>query len=267
MRALVLFAGAADGWGLGLHRAGIPTAAFCEIDDWRRATCARHEHNWGAVAYGDVRTVTADRLRRDLGRVPEIIVGSPPCQDISPVNARARGVDGDGMFFEFVRLVGECRPLWAAAENSHFLRTRGYDRVADRMEGYGYACWPLVVRAANLGAPHYRPRCWVVAANANGIRLRQQSGWGGGEGRQETPVAPANDRHAASEQVGRTGLAWADAWSDWNGGLAGHLRVADGVSSRLAGLCRRAYGDSLCPQIAEAIARSMTRLLHAREAA
>lgn len=35
-RVLDLFAGAAGGWTLGLHRAGFVTVAACEIVPWRR---------------------------------------------------------------------------------------------------------------------------------------------------------------------------------------------------------------------------------------
>lgn len=38
---LDLFAGAAGGWSLGLHRAGFRTVAAVELDPWRRATFGR----------------------------------------------------------------------------------------------------------------------------------------------------------------------------------------------------------------------------------
>ena len=163
--ALDLFCGAAGGWSLGLHRAGVRTIAACEIDVWRRQTFACR---WpDARIYADVRELTADRLLADLGRLPDWIVGSPPCQDASCANAGGRGVDGDrtGLFFEAVRLVGECRPAWACFENVPGLRTRGADRMLAALEALGYACWPLVVGAVHAGAPHRRQRVWIVAAD------------------------------------------------------------------------------------------------------
>jgi hypothetical protein len=82
MRTLDLFAGAAAGWSLGLHRAGFETVAACEIDPWRRACFANNFPR--ARMYEDVKTLTAARLLSDLGYLPEIIVGSPPCQAVGP---------------------------------------------------------------------------------------------------------------------------------------------------------------------------------------
>ena len=168
--ALDLFCGAAGGWSLGLHRAGIRTVAACEIDPWRRTVFSAN--NPGVRMYDDVRSLTADRLLADLGSLPDWIVGSPPCQDASYANAGGRGVDGDrtGLFFEAIRLVGECRPTWVCFENVPGLRTRGADRVLAALEALGYACWPLVVGAVHAGAPHRRQRVWIVAhgPDANG---------------------------------------------------------------------------------------------------
>lgn len=167
-RALILFAGAADGWGVGLKRAGARVVALAESEPDRRAAL-RHHHP-GAVIYDDVRTVTAARLRADLGYLPRIVVGSPPCQDISCANnGRALGVDGarSGLYFEFVRIVGEVRPDWFAAENAAQLKTRGYERIAAALEGVHYACWPQVVGARETGFFHLRKRSWLAGVHVS----------------------------------------------------------------------------------------------------
>ncbi|MDG6746567.1 DNA cytosine methyltransferase, partial [Staphylococcus aureus] len=145
MRALDLFSAAAGGWSLGLHRAGFVTVAACEIVEWRRILYA--ENNPHVRLYADVRSLTAARLVSDLGFLPDIIVGSPPCQDISSANTHGKGIDGarSGLYFEAVRLVGDCRPRWFAFENSSNLRTRGADRLLAALAALGYACEPCVV--------------------------------------------------------------------------------------------------------------------------
>ncbi|MFT4177949.1 MAG: DNA cytosine methyltransferase [Thermomonas sp.] len=162
MRALDLFSAAAGGWSLGLHRAGFVTVAACEIIEWRRILYA--ENNPHVRLYDDVRAVTAARLVSDLGILPDIIVGSPPCQDISTANTKGKGIDGErsGLYLEAVRLVGDCRPRWFAFENSPNLRTRGADRLLDALETLGYACEPCVVGAENVGANHVRKRSWLI---------------------------------------------------------------------------------------------------------
>lgn len=181
-RTLDLFCGAAGGWSLGLHRAGFKTVAACEVDPWRRAVFGRN--NPGVVLYDDVRTLNAARLIRDLGFLPDIVCGSPPCQDASAANTKGRGVDGErtGLFFDAVRIVREVRPRWVLLENVPGLRTRGYDRVHDELEAAGYAVWPFVVGAVHAGAPHLRKRVWIVAL-----------------------------AKSAQEQMGRAGFAWAEA--------------------------------------------------------
>jgi DNA (cytosine-5)-methyltransferase 1 len=162
IKVLDLFSAAAGGWSLGMHRAGFETMAACESVEWRRILYA--QNNPGVKIYDDVCTLTAERLLRDIGELPAIIVGSPPCQDISSANTKGKGVEGErsGLFFEAVRLIGECRPRWFALENSANLRTRGADAVLDALEAIDYACWPLVVRAGDIGANHERPRSWLV---------------------------------------------------------------------------------------------------------
>ncbi|MCE4568622.1 DNA cytosine methyltransferase [Caballeronia sp. CLC5] len=162
MRALDLFSAAAGGWSLGLHRAGFITVAACEIVEWRRILYA--ENNPHVRLYDDVRALTAARLVSDLGFLPDIIVGSPPCQDISSANTKGRGIEGErsGLYLEAVRLVGDCRPRWFAFENSANLRTRGADRLLLLLETLGYACEPCVVAAENVGANHVRKRSWLI---------------------------------------------------------------------------------------------------------
>lgn len=294
--ALDLFCGAAGGWSLGLHRVGIRTVAACEIDNWRRAVFSAH--NPGVRMYDDIRSLTAERLRADIGRLPDWIVGSPPCQDASSANTSGKGVDGErtGLFFEAVRLVGECRPSWCCFENVSGLRTRGADRVLAELEALGYTCWPLVVGAVHAGAPHRRQRVWIVAAD-----LSRLAG-GLHQGRQDQEGAPNPRGHRAWKDASDThgaGLAqWQGVGGDvleelppairavaaggcWNGGalgLARGLRVADGLSAGMDrdGITRAgaisafppsarkaaiaAYGDAVLPQITEAIARSIISL-------
>ena len=392
LRVLDLFSGAAGGWSLGLHRAGLVTVAACEIVEWRRIL---YSENFPHVRlYADVRNLTAARLVSDLGCLPDIVVGSPPCQDISSANTKGKGIEGErsGLYLEAVRLVGECRPRWFAFENSSNLRTRGADRLLDALEALGYACWPCVVGAADIGANHVRKRSWLIgcdpqqladtsvaipagrhadggriastegdeglgslrpvpqpsAADADGLgrdegRRRRRRGLdisaadepgdaaqdGCGSRRPGRSAEPAsglqqppcgydreqsestgNPAHPdeAGQPDGRlepglrppqiadhgrgdgwcddgpgTGqMGWgagaggdlAEPWPDWNGGIAHHIRVDDGISAWLArtriALGRRrgtsaasliveAFGDAVVPQIPEAIGRAILR--------
>lgn len=340
LRVLDLFSAAAGGWSLGLHRAGFKTVAACENVAWRRALYA--QNNPGVLIYDDVCTLTADRLVRDLGYLPDVVVGSPPCQDISSANTKGKGVEGErsGLYFEAIRIIGEVRPRWFALENSANLRTRGADAVLAALEAIGYACWSYVVRAghgrggAGIGANHERPRSWLIGCDlaqvadtngdgrdagrqgrrggfdlpvsndpldAPGIGHEGGRAWGHGpDGDRQAPIGPghvcehgirwpwacddcdAHDAHAGDDgpsdgQMDRSSCIGDDApepWADWNSGLAGHLRVDDGLSAWVAGtrvavggplgtsaasLIVEAFGDAVVPQIPEAIGRAILR--------
>lgn len=215
MQVLDLFSAAAGGWSLGMHRAGFTTIAACEVEAWRRALYS--ENNPGVKVYDDVRTLTADRLLADLGQLPSIVVGSPPCQDISSANTKGKGVEGErsGLYFEAIRIIGECRPRWFALENSANLRTRGADAVIAALEAIGYTCWPVVVRAGDIGANHDRARAWVLGcdlaqvADADGFGWDE--GWRGGRRGLDVSV-PADPEHAAGigHEGGRPWRYWPD---------------------------------------------------------
>ena len=177
LSVLDLFSAAAGGWSLGMHRAGFHTVAACEAVDWRRTLYS--ENNPGVPVYDDVCTLTADRLVRDLGSLPAVVVGSPPCQDISSANTKGKGVEGErsGLFFEAIRIIGEVRPRWFALENSANLRTRGADAVLVALEEFDYACWPVVVRASDLGANNERPRSWLIGSDLAQIADADGYGW------------------------------------------------------------------------------------------
>ncbi|MGP2492632.1 DNA cytosine methyltransferase [Mesorhizobium sp. PUT5] len=187
---LDLFSAAAGGWSLGLHRAGFVTVAACEIVEWRRFL---YLENFPHVRlYSDVRTLTSARLVSDLGYLPDIIVGSPPCQDISSANTKGQGIDGErsGLYLEAVRLVGDCRPRWFAFENSSNLRTRGADRLLGELEALGYACEPCVVGADNVGANHVRKRSWLIGFDP--IQLADAAEIGRGSRRPGRCAQPAS---------------------------------------------------------------------------
>jgi DNA (cytosine-5)-methyltransferase 1 len=233
MRALDLFSAAAGGWTLGLHRAGFVTVAACEIIEWRRILCA--ENNPHVILYEDVRSLTAGRLVSDLGFLPDIIVGSPPCQDISVANTKGRGIDRErsGLYLEAIRLVGDCRPRWFAFENSAHLRTRGADRLLDALEALGYACEPCVVAAGDIGANHIRKRSWLIGYDPGQLAdapIQRRDAWAGNDQgpRRET------DRHepAHDPASGRSGPDAGDAQEVGRRARRSRRRVEPAAGSR-----------------------------------
>lgn len=153
-----LFSGI-GGIDLGLERAGFTIKWQVESEPYCENVLARH---WPHVARRrDVRYAGAANLER-----VECIVGGFPCQDISSAHSRRTraGLAGhsSGLWREFRRLVGECGPRWVLVENSPEWR-RWVPTVRADLAGLGYASLPVVVSAGAVGAPHSRPRGFVVA--------------------------------------------------------------------------------------------------------
>ena len=207
------------------------------------------------MLHDDVRTLTAKDLPPH-----DIILGSPPCQDLSAANPRAAGIDGarSNLFFEAVRLVGESRPVWGCFENVPASRTRGIDRVLAALEALDYACWPLVVGADCAGAPHIRERLWLVFADA--ASAGQRSGPADAGSRQERLSMDRSQSRRHAEHLDES------TRPDWQAGLPDLAQLDDGPAAELArngalyrAICA-AQGDAIVPQVAYQIIRAMSAM-------
>lgn len=263
-RVLDLFSAAAGGWSLGLHRAGYRTVAACEAVAWRRALYA--QNNPGIPIYDDVRTLTASRLVRDLGYLPDVVVGSPPCQDISSANTKGKGVEGErsGLFFEAIRIIGEIRDLgrgrgepaarWFALENSANLRTRGADAVLAALEALGYSCWPTVVRAGDIGANHERPRSWLIGCDvaqvANAHGFGRHEGWRRRRFGLDVSLSQDTDGHPSDADSNAVRLAELSVRPQPQAAVSEHATgdaTQDGCGSRLPRGCAGAVAGAEQP--------------------
>lgn len=275
MRVGSLFSGV-GGFDLGLERAGMRVVWQSEIDPFAAAVLRKH---WPSVPnLGDIRSIR--------GRAVEpvdVLCGGFPCQDIS-VAGKGAGIEGErsGLWREYARIIAECRPRWVIAENVPALRTRGYDRVADDLEAAGYAVWPFVVGADDVGAPHRRKRVWIVAhadtqrrepqrrgGLFDGERPAQRNDIDGCRGARVSADADSDSMEGMvawaqpREYERQTGLHdRAAGCGVWQAGppVPAICELDDGIP---AGLVRHrrpalaALGNALLPQIAEALGRAI----------
>jgi DNA (cytosine-5)-methyltransferase 1 len=290
VRVLDLFSGI-GGFSLGLERAGMTTAAFCEIEEFPRAVLAKH---WPDVPiYDDVRTLTADRLARDgVGRI-DLVCGGYPCQPFSHAGKRAGAADDRHLWPEMRRVIGEVRPAWVVAENVAGHVTLGLDQVLADLEADGYAGRAVVVPACAVDAPHIRRRLWIVARDTDRDRDRESElpvdaevagvprdmGDAAGDGRRQgrpvqaqqlrvvggtgdgaEPLADADSERGRLRNLERQDAADARQPSRRSGGgywdvEPGMGRVAHGVPARVDRL--RGLGNAVVPQIVEEIGRAI----------
>jgi DNA (cytosine-5)-methyltransferase 1 len=228
-QVLDLFSGI-GGFSLGFDRAGFQTAAFCEIDPFCRRLLNRR---WPTTpVYDDIRQLNQRRLHHDgINRI-DIICGGYPCQPFSVAGRRRGESDPRHLWPEMYRLIREIRPRWVVCENVDGHVECGLDAVLSDLETAGYACWPFVIPACAVGAPHRRDRVWIIA-HAAGVGL-------------EGPLGP--DARQSSEELSAE-TVWRELPAPFTFGSD------DGVPFLVDRL--RSLGNAVVPQIPELIGRSI----------
>jgi DNA (cytosine-5)-methyltransferase 1 len=167
-----LFSGIGGG-DIGFDLAGFDNRFQVENDPFCREVLEIRKSRWPNVQlFSDVRDVGKHNLP-----FVDVISGGFPCHDISTAGKKLgigtydNPTKRSGLWFEFARIIGECRPPWVLIENVPGLKIRGGDQVFSDLEAANYAFWPTVVGAEIFGAPHQRNRVWVLCHdNALGHR-------------------------------------------------------------------------------------------------
>ena len=240
MKVLDLFSGI-GGFSLGLERAGMETVAFCEINPFCQQILKKH---WPHVPiHGDITELRG----KDVGPV-DLICGGFPCQDIS-IAGQQKGIDGEksGLWTEMARLISDIRPQYAIVENvSELLRgpneKKGgwFGRVLRDLAEIGYDAEWHCIPASVFGAPHVRPRVWIVA-HPNGER---QFRWPSAFYRHESWKGGKEQLEGLHEHCLQLAIP-----------ASTHGRIHDGVPRRVDRL--RALGNAVVPQIPEMIGRAI----------
>lgn len=260
MNELALFAGGGGGI-LGGKLLGWRTVCAVEINTF----CARRllqRQNEGHLPpfpiWDDVCTFDG----RPWSGVVDVVSGGFPCQDISAAGT-GEGLDGarSGLWVEMARIIGEVRPAFCFVENSPMLTSRGLGTVLGDLAALGYDAEWGVLGAVDVGAPHKRERCWIVAYSNRLRELQPQRG----QREQRRRVSDCGkvladtlrdglENRLSVGYGGRTGAAGeagetsAGSFSAWWATEPDVGRVANGVASRVDRL--QALGNGQVPQCA-----------------
>lgn len=229
MNVLSLFSGI-GGLDLGLERAGMTTVGQVEIDPYCLRVLTKH---WPEVPkHDDVRTCV-EWWGSEPRPTVHVIAGGFPCQDISSAhtNGVRLGLHGEksGLWRYFEIVVDAIRPRWVIVENSPDW-WKWTPRVRSDLYGLGYGTAALRLSAGSFGAPHRRPRSFVVA-HADG---------------QGEPLRALYEKASELRPIPRSRGHW------WNA-FAGAFRVAHGLPDRVHRL--RGLGNAVVPQVGEYVGR------------
>jgi DNA (cytosine-5)-methyltransferase 1 len=151
-----LFSGA-GGLDLGFKNAGFKTIYANEHD---KTIWETFEHNFKDVFLDkrDIRKINSNEIPDCIG-----IIGGPPCQSFSEAGSLRGILDPRGkLFYEYIRIVKDKKPLFFVAENvAGLLHARNKNTFLDiinKLESLGYFVKYKLVNAKDYKVPQDRKR-------------------------------------------------------------------------------------------------------------
>lgn len=148
-------------------RADFELVNYCEIDKYASSSYSQIHHVSEDLNLHDVTAVDPSKI----GPVDLITYGFP-CQDISVVGHQ-RGFECDGvrtrsgLFYEALRIIEGCRPVYAIAENVKALTSNKFKSefaaVLGGLSAAGYNNYYKVLNAKDYGIPQNRERVFIVS--------------------------------------------------------------------------------------------------------
>ncbi len=145
------------------------TIAYCEIDPQCQKVIANNikaNRLDDAPVFSDVTRLKS----RDLKRKPQMITAGFPCQDIALSNPKGLGLEGvrSKMVFEVFRLIDEIGEVGCILlENSPALRLKGLVTIVEQFMIRRFTCLWGVFSAADVGAPQFRKRMFILATRGS----------------------------------------------------------------------------------------------------
>lgn len=260
-----LFSGI-GGMDRGLEQAGWDVVWGCEANEQAANVFRAHWPN--VPVYPDVRDLSANRLIEDGHPFPDVIAGGSPCQDLSSAGRRAGLMRGErsNLFFDYVRLVQECRPqafVWENVPGLFSLNDGDDFRVAiDTFARAGYALDLDVLDSRFFGVAQRRRRIFAVGVRPD-VLLSSPSGAGyAAQVMSEIAVAAVAEHRpnwvsglpawASGEGAARRFALFAD-----HGGLAGLAKLLSEVDPEFAW---SEYADVLGTSVSSVAARGSVLL-------
>jgi len=131
VNVLSLFDGMSCGQ-IALERAGIKVNKYFASEIKPHAIKITQHNYPNTIQLGSVLDVKA----RDLPKI-DLLIGGSPCQDFSSANKEKLGLQGEksGLFYEFLRLLNECKPKYFLLENVA-MDDYSYQAISDMVGTY-----------------------------------------------------------------------------------------------------------------------------------
>ena len=147
-----------------LQRLQIPfeLIGYCEIDKYASKAYSLIHSVLESMNFGDITKIDASKLPKDI----DLITYGFPCQDIS-LAGKQKGFEDEngnktrsGLFFDALRIIEECQPKIAIAENVKNLTSKKFSEqfriVLNSLEDAGYNNYWKVLNAKDYEVPQNR---------------------------------------------------------------------------------------------------------------
>ena len=227
------------GFSLGANRVGIKTIYTCELDDFR--------HNWLKHILPDSKH--EKDITKAIGCYADIYTSGFPCQDVSRANPKGKGINGarSGLYYVFMEHVRNFRPGYVVLENSPFIISKGYLLgILGDFASIGYNAEWQTLSKHSIGYPDERERFFLVAYSnkigcTKGYTIFNKKSY-------EKCVKTLKQNEFIFNKLGRK-----NSLNDWIEFITGILQNDAGLPKELVKNHIAAYGDSVCPDLAQLI--------------
>lgn len=144
---------------------------YCEIDKYASKAYSIIHNVSESLNFGDITLINEKQLPKDI----DLVTYGFPCQDIS-LAGKQRGFEDEngnktrsGLFFDALRIIEECRPQIAIAENVKNLTgkrfTEQFNIVLNSLESAGYNNYWKVLNAKDYEIPQNREREYSLSVS------------------------------------------------------------------------------------------------------
>jgi DNA (cytosine-5)-methyltransferase 1 len=158
MRTIDLFAGC-GGLSLGFQQAGFEIVAA--FDNWQPAIEVYRDNFEHPIINLDLsQTLDYDIFKQYH---PEIIIGSPPCQDFSSAGKRNENLGRANLTITFAEIVADVKPSWFLMENvDRIEKSQTFSRAKKMLRNHGYGLTEKILNACYCGVPQMRKRLFLI---------------------------------------------------------------------------------------------------------
>ncbi len=173
MRIIDLFCGC-GGMSKGFQNAGYELRAA--FDNWNPAIKVYKKNfpDHPIINY-DLGSFSLDNDKSIFGKfAPEMIIGSPPCQDFSSAGKRDESLGRADLTDSFALIVKTVRPKWFVMENvDRAAGSQAYANAYQVLKNAGYGLTQTILDASLCGVPQARKRLFLIGeleGSANAIQ-------------------------------------------------------------------------------------------------